>query len=71
MYDVTHVRVIETRLCDQKFIRMGKERLRSETSLGLGRKMASDGTPLFLECWRSRGRSAGRNVVKQCVLSVL
>ena len=33
MYDVTHVRMIETRLCDQKFLRMGKERLRSETSL--------------------------------------
>ena len=40
MYDVTHVRMIETRLCDQKFIRMGKERLRSETSLGLERKIA-------------------------------
>lgn len=40
MYDVTHVRMIETRLCDQKFLRMGKERLRSEASLGSGRKMA-------------------------------
>ena len=38
MYDVTHVRMIETRLCDQKFLRMGKERLRSETSLGFWEK---------------------------------
>ena len=52
MYDVTHVRMIETRLCDQKFLRMGKERLRSETSWDWGESWRRTGRPVS---WRVGG----------------
>ena len=38
MYDVTHVRMIETRLCDQKFLKNGKGAITFGDVVGTGKK---------------------------------